>query len=60
MVPAKDISKDIAALTEDFMFDSTFTYKDAREGQKAERYWPEQIFIVWSSSHMPLKSNIGR
>jgi len=35
MVPAKDISKDIAALTNRELYvDSTFTYKDAREGQK--------------------------
>jgi hypothetical protein len=58
MVPAKDISKDIAALTNRGLYvDSTITYKDAR---RPERYWPEQTLIVWSSSHMPLKSNIGR
>ncbi len=35
MVPAKDLSKDIAALTNRGLYvDSTFTYKDARRGQR--------------------------
>jgi hypothetical protein len=35
MVPAKDLSKNIAALTNRGLYiDSTFTYQDARGGQK--------------------------
>lgn len=57
MVPAKDLSKDIAALTNGGLsIDSTFTYKDARGGQKGTG--PEQTLIVWSSSGMSLNKVI--
>jgi plastocyanin len=53
MVPAKDLSKDVAALTSrGLSVDSTFTYKDARGGEKGTG--PEQTLIVWTSSGMTL------
>ena len=53
MVPAKDLNKDTSELTkEGISVDSTFTYKDARGGQKGTG--PEQALVVWASSGMDL------
>jgi hypothetical protein len=44
MVPAKDLSKDVAALTNrGLSVDSSYTYKDARGGEKGTR--PEQTYL---------------
>ncbi|MGC2428682.1 MAG: hypothetical protein WA421_16735 [Nitrososphaeraceae archaeon] len=58
MVPAKDLSKDIAALTNGGLsVDSSFTYKDARGGEKGTG--PEQTLVIWTSSGMSLDKAIS-
>ncbi len=58
MVPAKDLAKDVAALTNAGLHvDSTFTYKDARGGEKGTG--PEQTLVVWTSSGMGLDKVIS-
>ena len=53
MVPAKDLDKDTSELKKGGLsVDSTFTYKDARGGQKGTG--PEQALVVWTSSGMDL------
>jgi plastocyanin len=53
MVPAKDLDKHTAELKKGGLsVDSTFTYKDARGGQKGTG--PEQALVVWTSSGMDL------
>ena len=53
MVPAKDLDKHTAELKKGGLsVDSTFTYKDARGGQKGTG--PEQALVVWTSSGMGL------
>lgn len=53
MVPAKDLARDVAALTNaGLSIDSTFTYKDARGGEKGTG--PEQTLVVWTSSGISL------
>jgi plastocyanin len=58
MVPAKDLDKDTAELKKGGLsVDSTFTYKDARGGQKGTG--PEQALVVWTSSGMDLDKVIS-
>jgi plastocyanin len=58
MVPAKDLDKDTAELRKGGLsVDSTFTYKDARGGQKGTG--PEQALVVWTSSGMDLDKVIS-
>ena len=53
MVPAKDLDKDTSELKKGGLsVDSTFTYKDARGGQKGTG--PEQALVVWTSAGMDL------
>jgi plastocyanin len=58
MVPAKDLDKDTSELKKGGLsVDSTFTYKDARGGQKGTG--PEQALVVWTSSGMDLDKVIS-
>jgi plastocyanin len=58
MVPAKDLGKDIAELTNrGLSVDNTFTYKDSRGGQKGTG--PEQTLVVWTSSGLTLDKVIS-
>jgi plastocyanin len=58
MVPAKDLDKDTSELKKGGLsVDSTFTYKDARGGQKGTG--PEQALVVWTSAGMDLDKVIA-
>jgi hypothetical protein len=48
MVSAKDLDKDFVQLTSrGFSVDSTYTYKDARGGQRGTG--PEQTLVIWAA-----------
>ncbi|MGB7955933.1 MAG: hypothetical protein WCF23_18315 [Candidatus Nitrosopolaris sp.] len=58
MVPTQDLSKDVAALTtKGISVYSTFTYNDARGGQKGTG--PQQTLVIWTSSGMPVDKVIS-